>query len=171
MLTRVLLGEAPSGDGLVDLLMACHQRIRRHSRLAFTIGARVEADPREAVEQCLRYFLEALPLHVRDEEDSLEPRLAGKRKTLDVALAQMRAQHCEHESKVAALLDGLRAVQQAPGDHAARKRLSLVASSLETDLEAHLRLEESTIFPLINELLPLADQHQLVRELRARRGA
>jgi iron-sulfur cluster repair protein YtfE (RIC family) len=165
----VTLGAPPEGEELVDLLLACHARIRKFLRLAFTLGARVELDPGEVGVQCLRYFVEAFPLHVRDEEDSLLPRLGGRSVALDVALAQMRAQHFEHERNVAELIAALRATIESPKDHSVRRRLALIASTLETDLEAHLVLEEDIVFPLINRALSPPIRRAIVSELRARR--
>lgn len=164
--------EDPSPESLVDLLGACHTRIRRFARLAFTVGARPELpadEVRDASEQCLRYFTEALPLHVRDEEDSLLPRLAGRSGALDAALAQMRAQHFSHQVQLESLDAALRAVQLHPNEPALHRQLASVASTLETDLEDHLRLEETEVFPLIDRALAPEVREAIVAELRARR--
>lgn len=166
------LGETPSGEGLVDLLLACHARIRRHARLALTIGARMELPLGEVMgvaTQCLRYFSEALPLHVRDEEDSLAPRLAGRSESLDATLAQMRAQHFAHEVLLDVMTEALRAVLAEPASAQHRRRLADAAATLETDLEAHLSLEEAALFPFIGGALSAGEQAEAVRELRARR--
>jgi iron-sulfur cluster repair protein YtfE (RIC family) len=167
----VRLGEAHGGEGLRDLLLACHARIRKFARLAFTIGARTELphdEVRAASAQCLRYFTEALPLHVRDEEDSLWPRLAGRSAAVDAALSQMRSQHFGHEAQLEALTGALLAVQAHPEDPSARRRLEQCAARLETDFAAHLTLEETNIFPHI-DALSKKEQAQAVEELRARR--
>lgn len=169
----VTLGVSPGGEGLLDLLMACHTRIRRFSRLALTIGVRPdvpEAEVREVATQCLRYFTEALPLHVRDEEDSLWPRVAGKSAAIDAALAQMRAQHFAHGARVEALTEALRGVLADPKDLTARRRLAAAAGTVESDFEEHLQLEESTLFPFLKQELSVADQLTAIAELRARRA-
>lgn len=161
----------PDADPLLALLLACHERIRRFARLALTIGARPElpaAEVQSASEQCLRYFTEALPLHVRDEEDSLWPRLAGRSPALDATMAQMRAQHFNHVVRVDALEDALRLVQARPNDPAAHRLLASAASTLETDFDDHLRLEETELFPSL-VLLPVEVRDLIVEELRARR--
>ncbi len=168
----VNLGETPGGETLVELLLACHARIRRFARLALTIGARPELDVREVKEaaaQCLRYFTEALPLHVRDEEDSVAPRLADRNPALDATMAQLRAQHFAHGVRVDALTQALRAVLTKPEDQPHRRRLALAAATLETDLEAHLVLEETALFPFIPTELTAQQQADAVVELRARR--
>jgi iron-sulfur cluster repair protein YtfE (RIC family) len=167
----VQLGATRRAETLHDLIMECHGRIRHFSRLALTIGARPElsvSEVKEGAAQCLRYFTVALPLHVRDEEDSIAPRMTGHSPTLDATLAQMRAQHFEHETRVTALLNALDAVIQKP-NATTRRQLALVAATLETDFEAHLRLEELQILPLINKLLKPSAQAEIIKELRARR--
>jgi len=159
-------------ESLVGLLLACHTRIRRFARLAFTVGARPDLpaeEVKEAAAQCLRYFSEALPLHVRDEEESLWPRLAGRSAAIDASMAQMRAQHFGHGVRLEALLAALRAVQQQPHEAAAHRHLALAASALETDFEDHLRLEETELFPLLETALPADVRATIVDELRARR--
>lgn len=168
----VNLGVGPRGEGLVDLLMECHARIRRFCRLALTIGARLELPPAEVTSvatQCLRYFTEALPLHVRDEEDSLWPRLAGRSAALDATLAQMRAQHFGHEARVDKVVATLRVVLVAPDNVVARKRLAAAAATLESDFEEHLELEERELFPHLERELGAAEQVAVVAELRQRR--
>jgi iron-sulfur cluster repair protein YtfE (RIC family) len=170
-MTMVTLGAVPTGEGLLDLLGACHARIRSHARLAFVLGARAELEVSSGAAQCLRYFREALPLHVRDEEESLVPRLAGREPAFDLALAQMHVEHREHEARLAELLALLERVQVAPHDLAVRRRLALIAGALETDLDAHLRNEEAVVFPAITQLLSGVQQREIVRELRTRRAA
>jgi iron-sulfur cluster repair protein YtfE (RIC family) len=162
--------EAP--ESLVGLLLACHTRIRRFARLAFTVGARPELpeeEVKEAAAQCLRYFAEALPMHVRDEEDSLWPRLAGRSAAIDASMAQMRAQHFGHGVRLDALLAALLAVQQQPRDAAVHRQLAVAASALETDFEEHLLLEETELFPLLETALTAEVRQVIVDELRARR--
>lgn len=168
----VQLGAAPARtETLQDLIMECHTRIRHFSRLALTIAARPELsadEVKEGAAQCLRYFTVALPLHVQDEEDSIAPRLTGHSPELDATLAQMRAQHLEHETRVEAQLKALDAVIKRP-NAVTRRQLALVSATLETDFEAHLRLEELQILPLFNKLLKPSVQAEIIKELRARR--
>lgn len=171
-LVQLRLSGSAEPESLLELLLACHTRIRRYARLAFTIGARPElpaAEVKEAAAQCLRYFTEALPLHVRDEEDSLWPRMAGRSPALDATMAQMRVQHFGHGVRLDALIGALRAVQQQPHQLAVHRQLALAASTLETDFEDHLRLEETELFPHLEEALSTEVQQTIVAELRARR--
>lgn len=171
MLVSLGTTEAHAQD-LLGLLGACHTRIRRFARLAYDVGDRLELkalEVRDAVVRCERYFVEALPLHVRDEEDSLVPRLRGLDPVVDAALAEMSAQHVAHGPVLAELLDACRAVHEAPEAALHRVRLARVARALGAEFEAHLALEESVIFPAIDRLLAPAARDEVVAELRARR--
>jgi iron-sulfur cluster repair protein YtfE (RIC family) len=164
---------ADTPETLTGLLLACHTRIRRFARLALTLGARPElpaAEVKDAAAQCLRYFTEALPLHVRDEEDSLWPRLAGYSPALDATMAQMRAQHFAHQVRLDALTSALEAVRQRPNEPVLHRELAAAASTLETDFEDHLGLEEAELFPFLEEAMGPAAHEAIIREIRARRS-
>lgn len=168
----VNIGRRSRPEGLVDLLLECHQRIRTFSALALAVGQRTDASPeecRDASERCRRYFSEALPLHVADEEQSLLPRLRGADPTLDDALQTMAAQHGEHAPWLADLLVELQRVAASPEDEAARARLVRIASHLVEDFERHLEAEERLILPRVKELLSPGQQDEVLAELRARR--
>ncbi len=168
----VTIGRRPRPEGLVGLLLECHERIRSFATIAEAVG-RQEGPPeelREASARCRRYFAEALPLHVADEEESILPRLRGKDPTLDAALGTMHGQHEEHAPVLAQLLEELDRVHGDPGDDAARARLAEVAARLGKDFEVHLAHEESVIFPKLTSLLSPVEQNAIIAELRERRA-
>lgn len=167
----VQLGARAPVEGPEGLLLECHERIRRFVGLAAEVGARLELPAPEVVaacERCARYFGEALPLHIEDEEASVRPRLTGLGPEVASALAQMHDQHAAHEALLAALQAALSEVRLAPGDRAARGRLFEAASALRAAFEPHLALEERVIFPALRRL-PDAARAELVSEQRARR--
>jgi iron-sulfur cluster repair protein YtfE (RIC family) len=158
--------------GLVELLLECHERIRRFCALARAAGEPGDAPVEQVSEACAsveRYFGEALPLHVQDEEESILPRLSGHSPEVDRALATMQTQHAEHEPQLHAMSRACAALRQNPTDVSRRATLATAAEQLEISLEAHLRLEESVVFPAIRSALSDAVQADIVKELRARR--
>jgi hypothetical protein len=73
MLIKIGSSVAETGD-VVDLLLACHERIRFFIDLAIRIADTTDAsneEIREAAARVVRYFSESLPLHVADEEESI----------------------------------------------------------------------------------------------------
>ena len=173
MLLRI--GQQPdlSAD-LVGALRQCHERIRFFSELACTIAQRHDAPPEqiaEAARRVRRYFTEALPLHVADEEETLTPRLTGRDDELDRELERMRAEHADHAPLVAELLALLEPLERDPGSLARSPRAEALARSaarLRNELARHLADEEATIFPAIARL-PEAEQERVRREIRRRR--
>lgn len=171
--TPVTIHGTRAPQGLVDLLLACHDRIRRFVALARDAATRPDVPADQVVEACARverYFREALPLHVADEEQSVEPRLRGRSPEVDHALDAMAQEHRAHEAAVAALLDAAAAVRPDPGDAARKTTLAHAAEALREDFLEHLALEEAVLFPAIRRL-PADLQSTVVDELRARRRA
>lgn len=171
MLTQLSARRDNGPQDLVDLLGECHQRIRRFVDLARQAASREDAPPGQVAQACAdveRYFVEALPLHVADEEESIEPRLRGVSPSVDHALDAMARQHQEHASNLEALLRATAKVRCEPHDECARGELATVAIALEIEFEEHLTLEENTIFPAIRELPPKT-QESIIVELRQRR--
>ncbi len=172
MLTQISRQARVEPGDLVDLLLECHARIRHFVTLAQVAATRTDAPAEQIAEACasvLRYFTQALPLHVADEEESIVPRLKGQSAELDRALARMERQHREHEPKLSATLRAAEAVQHGPHDAASRHELANRAKLLEQDFDEHLALEESVIFPAIRGLLSPEQQASILEELRGRR--
>lgn len=161
----VRIGERGHGDGdVVDSLLACHHRIRSFLALAARVGQ--GGDPADQIAQACgqiaRYFREALPLHVADEEESILPRLHGRDAGVDGALAAMQEQHSEHAAQLAELAAAL----AEPGS---RARIAAAAAALEAAFAPHLDLEEAVVFPAIRQLLSARELADIAAEIRARR--
>ena len=166
------LGRRSAPVDLVGLLLECHQRIRTFARLAAEVGQRSdlpEADVIDACQRCARYFAEALPLHVADEEKSLMPRLQGMSEEVTEALRTMHTQHEEHAPLLHALLASLGNVQREPSSQVHRESLRVTADKLVSEFEKHLAREEEILFPVIRSTLTEDAQAQVIQELRARR--
>ena len=169
----VTLGAKRPAEGLEGLLLECHERIRSFIDVAGEVGRRLDLpddDVKDACTRCARYFAEALPLHVQDEELSLLPRLEGKSAELDLTLQRMHEQHQAHEPQLEELLNVLGNVRERPRDSRERQRLRAVAERLARELEEHLQLEEKAIIPFLSELSSDMEA-KIIHELRARRGA
>lgn len=163
-----------SPEDISELLLACHERIRRFIAMAVRIGQATDApesDLREAAGAVRRYFAEALPLHVLDEHDGIEPRLRGRDPRLDQALDRMHAEHAEHAPGLATLVSICGDIELAPHRHPElRLQLLTVAQDLEHQFEHHLEHEERLVIPALRRWLSAEERAQMVVELRARRG-
>ncbi len=159
-------------EDVVDLLLACHDRIRSFAALARKIGERTEASADEVTDACLRverYFTESLPLHVCDEEESLLPRLLGRSAEVDRALDRMKVEHATHEYFLGRLANALSAVRQDPKSREMRAALVVAADQLARTFVGHLTFEEAVLFPAIRRYLTPAMQTDVMNELRHRR--
>ena len=159
-----------------QLLLECHVRIREFCLVALRLARQVEAPPHERSEaagRLTRYFTEALPRHVADEDESLAPRLlqAGLSPAGREALAEMSRQHADIEALLAALLPVWSELAAAPERHPAlAPELAGDSERLAARLEAHLYLEEQSLFPEARKLLPPEEARAVLAEMRARRA-
>ncbi len=168
------IGKKAESEQIVDLLLACHGRIRSFLALATAIAEPDAGEPAEIVEataRIRRYFRVALPLHVEDEEQGVLPRLQGRSPALDAALDRMCEEHHEHVGPLRDLLASCDSLAAEPGAARARASLSRAAKVLGDAFEPHLAAEESVVFPAIVALLTDEEQRAMVIELRRRRQA
>ncbi len=167
------IGSPRPAEGIVDLLLECHARIRSFSDLAVRLGeasAPAPAEVADAAARVRRYFVEALPLHARDEEESVLPRLAGRDAVVDAALVAMHRDHVGHAEVLDPVLAICAELVAAPGRHAElAPSLAEAGRRLRAHFEAHLASEEGTIFPLLDRAVPEDERRRMVYELRARR--
>ncbi|MCP5066854.1 MAG: hemerythrin domain-containing protein [bacterium] len=172
MLTNLSPRRKAEPPGLVELLGECHERIRRFVALARQAGLRQDVPADQIAQACIdveRYFTQALPLHVADEEESIEPRLRGLSPAVDRALDAATQQHRQHEPELKALLRVTSVLRNNPNSRTAQYEVSTTALALESQFEEHLRLEEGVIFPAILEHLSAETQRTIIEELRERR--
>jgi len=172
----VQLGPRQPSEDVVDLLRDCHARIRRFLVQARQLAEAAEppgvdpAEVRVVAGQIRRYFIEAFPLHLADEDEQIAPRLAGASPDVDRALALMAGGHASHCSLVARLVAICASLEEDPRRLAvASIELARVAALLATELEAHLELEERAIFPALRRL-PEQVREAIHGAIRARRA-
>ncbi len=166
--------EEPAGLLVRDLL-TCHGHIRRFTGVAVRLATAPAAHVREIEEAAaglVDYFGRALPLHVADEDQSLYPRLLElpREPALADAIERMTAEHGPLEGLLGAALPRWRRVaanaRVLPG---LRRDLLDLADALEVGFTAHLRSEETIVFPALPRLAP---EHIVAirREMKQRRA-
>lgn len=168
------IGQSSESSDVVDLLLACHDRIRFFIDLALRIAAASgvsDDEIRDASARVARYFSESFPLHVADEEESVIPRLTGHDSVVDRTLDAMHREHAGHEQDVALLLKTCVTLKDNP-EELSRLRPTLhdAAFRLAAELNAHLAEEERIVMPAIRSLLSEEERATLLTELRARRA-
>lgn len=171
-MTIVRIGERAGGDGgdTVDALLACHQRIRSFLALGARVGQGGEAaEVADACRRIERYFREAMPLHVADEEETVLPRLRGRDAAVDRALAEMQEQHAAHLVGLTALTGAATALAAEPEEPVLCRQLAAKNLALSEALVPHLELEEAIIMPAMRRLLSPGELADIAAEIRARR--
>jgi hemerythrin-like domain-containing protein len=151
------------------LLVDCHTRIRNFCALAKRLAQGGPTEQiRDAAAQLRRYFGIALPLHIRDEDESIRPRLERLGDgALFAALDAMTHEHEAADIVLAELLEQWDAIGREPRD--ARCFAAYEPTVwLDRHLMAHLHDEETRIFPALDRL-PRPQWDAIVAEMQARR--
>lgn len=169
----IKIGRSKPAADVVDALLECHERIRRFADTACRLAeaqAPAAHDVAQAAEDVRRYFVEALPLHVADEDESVLPRLKGRDDLVDQALEAMAQEHRAHAPSVAELVEHCDALSAEPSRHSAiRAALGPLTSQLRQSFELHLQREEQVIFGAMRTLLGDAERAAIGEEMRRRR--
>jgi hemerythrin-like domain-containing protein len=178
----ITIGQKPESSFTdpLGLLSDCHRRIERFLGLLITVttdarGGALSDEQREALVAAGRYFREAAPKHIEDEEQSLFPRMREL-----------------HDPQVRAAMDTIKELEE---DHVVldrghvevdmlvvwwmedgslpatdAQRLVTVLEELQTIYERHIAIEDHDVFPLAGQVLNQAAIAALGREMAARRG-
>jgi hemerythrin-like domain-containing protein len=163
----------------IGLLSDCHRRIERFLQTLIAVAARdrggpLDAEHRRALEAALKYFREAAPRHIADEEEDLFPRVRQLRDTRTEGLEDIERLEAEHKAadrwhREADELGErwLRENFLPPEDTA---RLKKLLASLSGLYRAHIRLEEDRVFPAARRGLAEAELQAIGRKMALRRG-
>jgi len=172
--TLIGLGKPATPGDAVELLLECHGRIRVFLALAGRLAEARGESPEalaDAAQRVHRYFTLALPLHARDEEESIVPRLRGRESALDAALDAMVREHAEHQAPLGVLVGACAEVVHDPARQAhLAGTLARASGELARHFVLHLAREEEVIFPAVRRLLDGGADDAIVKELRLRRG-
>jgi hemerythrin-like domain-containing protein len=169
-MTIKITSTAIADERPLELLYACHDRIRRFTTLTARLSAHVAANgadnqAREAAAQILRYFELSLPNHHADEEADVFPALRG---LSDIALAgsiaALEAEHCVLDALWQEVAPWLRRVEQGEALSAPDALAKFVAN-----YTVHVEREEREVFPAIDQL-PLETVDAIAQRMRSRRG-
>jgi iron-sulfur cluster repair protein YtfE (RIC family) len=156
-------------------LADCHERIRHFVTVAVRLARSTQASPRIIVDTAStlrRYFGAALPLHERDEEDCVAPRLLEARpgRAVEHAVARMAGDHRAIDETIGELDSMWARITVRPADLIdLGEDLRAKARMLSSLYEGHLQLEEETIWPAIVEHVPDGTRRAMLRAIRERR--
>lgn len=168
----IQLGKQSHALDVVDLLVECHGRIRRFLEIARRLAQSRDAGidvVRDSAGQVRRYFAEALPLHIADEDELVDQTLRGRSEVVDEALAKMQLEHVHHAPLVDRLIEVCAMLEREPQRlEELATELHDVALLLHTAFEPHLAREETIIFPALRTL-PGGERDAIKAGMRDRR--
>ena len=155
--------ELPGFDDPIGLLRACHDRILDHCDL---LEGLLEQPDRETATRVHRYFNTSAPLHHRDEEEDLFPRI--NRQSLKIAelVHGLKQEHQELNrlwGRIAADLKSL------PQDGFSSGFLEAAHEFCRLN-RAHVMLENRELLPMASGILSRQDLGAIGETMAARRG-
>lgn len=163
-------------DNPLEMLEACHQRVRQTCALVERIAEHIEdegidEEVRTAVASALRYFDVAGRDHHRDEEEDLFPAMLeaaspGRRVGVEAVVERLQADH----QALDALWADLRARLEAVVNGSASSLDRACARAFTSAYADHIAEEERLLLPLARRLLPPAAIARLGASMAARRG-
>ncbi len=178
----IKIGAAPENDfnRPLGLLSDCHRRIERFLGQLLRVTEQARGGPldiaqQESLETALRYFERAAPLHTRDEEESLFPRMrASGSAEVEAALAAVEALEADHRTADEAHAEvdrlGRRWLEEGTLSLEETDCLLTLLLNLREMYRRHIAVEDNQIFPLAGAVLEPSAITALGREMATRRG-
>jgi hemerythrin-like domain-containing protein len=150
MLTLDTLGgtTAPSFEQPLEMLLACHDKIRRFCDLLDKLPPYIEEHgvdetARNAIDDVVRYFDTAGPAHHTDEEEELFPLIEERLPTSASRLEQLAAEHGYLHSCWNAIRDDLTSLRDGRIRQISKSELQEFARQYRE----HAATEEAWLFP------------------------
>jgi hemerythrin-like domain-containing protein len=163
-------------DDPIGMLKDCHRRIERFLNILWIVadrarGRALTGEEKSAVQAAMSYFQLGGKRHTADEEESLFPRLR----------AALASDGCEEVSgleddhrranKLHLTVDSLYSAWIEAGRLSSENEERLQSATIELKklYEAHIKIEEGTVFPRAAQMLDSQTIVAIGEELRARR--
>jgi hemerythrin-like domain-containing protein len=156
---------APSFDQPLDMLLACHEQIRRFcdqlDKLEPYIAEHgVDTAARNSIAAVVSYFDQVCPAHHSDEEDELFPILEARVPSAAPKLEQLAAEHGYLQSRWNAIRDDLQAL--CNGEDIEISAIEI--AEFVRLYRSHAAIEEAWLIPTADKTLTdeekrLAGQH------------
>ncbi|BEV72890.1 MULTISPECIES: hemerythrin domain-containing protein [unclassified Paludibacterium] len=161
---------APSFDQPLDMLLACHDQIRRFCDLLDKLVPHisehgVDDAARSTIESIVRYFDVAGPSHHADEEDELFPILEARVPSAPPKLEQLSAEHGYLHSRWNAIRDDLLALKN--GDISVISRIEI--EEFVRQYRMHAAIEEAWLIPTADKVMTEEEKREAGKHMAAKR--
>ena len=172
-LDQLIPDSAPDFGSPLELLRACHEKIRQHCQLLVDLCTYLESHPpdedaRITCEKLYRYFSVSVNYHHQDEEQNLFPLLLsapGLNQDITALISKLKLEHFEMDRlwlKFAAVLKTADLVTLAIMADQAR--------TLQHSYEQHIGLENASLLPAAEQLLTSDQLQKLGQDMKTRRN-
>jgi hemerythrin-like domain-containing protein len=161
----------PGFDDPLALLRACHSKMLAHCDLLDALVQQVRAGEqgdaaRKAAQDIIRYFSGSAPLHHRDEEEDLFPRINRQSLRIAELVHNLKREHQELDSLWAAVLPEL---QRIPDDGFSDDLQAAAARFCELTRQ-HINRENRELLPLVASSLSTQELGYVGEAMAQRRG-
>lgn len=161
---------APSFDEPLDMLYACHDKVRRFCDQLDTLPAYIAEHGRNqavinTISGIVRYFDLAGPAHHQDEEDELFPLILARQPDAAPKIEQLLGEHGYLHSRWNAIRDDLLAYNAAALDSISADEVHEFARLYRE----HAQREEQWLFPTAAALINDSELADAGRRMAARR--
>ncbi|MCC6264362.1 MAG: hemerythrin domain-containing protein [Bryobacterales bacterium] len=166
----------PGCNDPVGLMTACHRRIERFLKTLRVAAKRagdrdLEQDELEAIGRSLTYFRNAAPKHTEDEEHDLFPALMEKQPDVATSVENLQSDHARANVLHARVDElGLQWIADRRIAPEALAEFVDATDQLEALYSAHIKHEETEVFPRASKALNDAELESIGRNMAARRG-
>jgi len=173
----IQIGAKPDSgfDDPIGMLIDCHRRIERFLGILCAVilragGRELTEEEKSAVMTAIHYFQQGGQRHTSDEEESLFPRLRGKSIPAVESIARLQTEHRQatrlHNSIERLYLAWISSGQLTLDEE---NRLLSETRQLKDLYDAHIQIEENTVFPYAAETLDTQTLAAIGQEFSRRR--
>jgi len=155
--------ELPGFDDPIALLRACHNKILAHCDL---LEGLLDSPDQAAATQVHRYFNTSAPLHHRDEEEDLFPRINGQSLKIAELIHNLKKEHQALDSLWGALATELKS---QPENGFSEAFVTAAREFCRLNRE-HVAVENKDLLPVAAGILSNQDLGAVGETMAARRG-
>jgi len=161
----------PGFDDPIALLRACHEKMLAHCDLLDALVAQARSGElddaaRRAAQDITRYFSGSAPLHHRDEEQDLFPRINRQSLRIAELVHNLKREHQELDTLWEMLAPELRRI---PGDGFSDGFLEAAGRFCELSRQ-HIKRENMELLPLLASSLSQQELGYIGEAMAQRRG-
>ena len=161
----------PGFDDPLALLRACHQKMLAQCDVLEALVAQarsgaLDADARKATQDIVRYFSGSAPLHHRDEEEDLFPRINRQSLRIAELVHNLKREHQELDTLWETLAPQLRRI---PADGFSDTFLQAADRFCELSRQ-HVNRENMELLPLLASSLSTRELGYIGEAMAQRRG-